>query len=149
MNTKKIIECEQKRFGKLVNFRLSSKFMSVGITIGLLSIVMLFFRAFALNDDTEWLQLLLQKTLLIGMLIMSISKDKEEDEMIITLRAQSYAIAFIIGVVYALVMPYVEFGVDSVVASNVSEFKNLGDFQVLLFMLMIQLLFFHNLKRFR
>jgi hypothetical protein len=149
MNMKKIMECEQRRFGKLVNFRLSSKFMNVGTTIGAMSIVMMFVRAFALGDDTEWLKLLLQKTLLIGLLIMSISKDKEEDEMVVALRSQSYAIAFVIGVLYALVMPYVEFGVDSVIASNVSEFKNLGDFQVLLFMLMIQLLFFHNLKRFR
>ncbi len=149
MNAKKIIECEQKRFKKIINFRLSSKFMSIGITIGAISIVMMFVRAFALEGNTDWLKLLLQKTLLIGMLVMSISRDKEEDEMIITLRSQSYAIAFVIGVVYALVMPYVEFGVDSVVKSNVSEFKNLGDFQVLLFMLMIQLLFFHNLKRYR
>jgi len=149
MNAKKIIECEQKRFKKIINFRLSSKFMSIGITIGAISIVMMFVRAFALEGNTDWLKLLLQKTLLIGMLVMSISRDKEEDEMIITLRSQSYAIAFVIGVVYALGMPYVEFGVDSVVKSNVSEFKNLGDFQVLLFMLMIQLLFFHNLKRYR
>ena len=123
--------------------------MSIGIAIGAISMILMFVRAFALEGDTEWLKLLLQKTLLIGLLVMSISKDKEEDEMTITLRSQSYAIAFVIGVVYALVMPYVEFGVDSVIESNVSEFKNLGDFQVLLFMLMIQLLFFHNLKRYR
>ena len=109
MSVNKIIECEQKRFTKLANFRLSSKFMPVGVVLGFASIIMMFVRAFALEGDTEWLKLLLQKTLLIGMLVMSISKDKEEDEMIIALRAQSYAIAFIIGVVYALVMPYVEF----------------------------------------
>jgi hypothetical protein len=148
MNAKKIIECEQKRFRKLTNFRLPSKFLNIGVVIILLSIVMMFVRAFAMDGETEWLKLLLQKTLLIGMLIMSVSKDKEEDEMIITLRSQSYAIAFVTGVLYALVMPYVEFGVDSV-ADNVTEFKNLGDFQVLLFMLLIQLMFFHNLKRYR
>jgi len=149
MNTKKIIECEQKRFGKLINFRLSHKFMAIGMAIAGLSIAMMFVRAFAMEGDTEWLKYVLQKTLLVGMLVMSISKDKDEDEMTIALCSQSYAIAFIIGVVYALVMPYVEFGVDSVVKSNVSELKNLGDFQVLLFMLMIQLMFYHNLKRYR
>ena len=148
MSVKKIIECERKHFTKLTSFRLSSKFLKVGVVIILLSIVMMFVRAFAMEGETEWLKLLLQKTLLIGMLIMSVSKDKEEDEMIISLRSQSYAIAFVIGVLYSLVMPYVEFGVDNVV-DNVSEFKNLGDFQVLLFMLMIQLMFFHNFKRYR
>lgn len=149
MDAKKIIECEQKRLGKIMNFRLPSKFMSIGMTIGAISIVMMFVRAFALEGDTDWLKLLLQQTLLVGMLIMSISKDKEEDEMTNALRSQSYTIAFVVGVLYALAMPYVEFGVDSVVESNVSKFKSLGDFQVLLFMLMIQLLVFHNLKRYR
>ena len=149
MNTRKIIECENKRFEKLVNFKLPANFFKIGIIVSLLSIAMMFMRAFVIEGDAEWLKLLLQKTLLIGMLIMSVSKDKEEDEMTISLRSQSYAIAFVVGVVYALIMPYVEFGVDSVIESNTSELKNLGDFQVLLFMLMIQLLFFHNLKRFR
>jgi hypothetical protein len=102
-----------------------------------------------MEGETEWLKHLLQKTLLIGMLLMSISKDKQEDEMTITLRAQSYAIAFVIGVVYALIMPYVELGVSNVVHSGGEAYKDLGDFQVLLFMLMIQLMFYHNLKRYR
>jgi len=149
MKTKKSIECEEKRFGKLINFRLPHKFMAIGMAIAGVSIAMMFVRSLAMEGDTEWLKHILQKTLLIGMLFMSISKDKNEDEMTVALRSQSYAIAFIIGVVYAMVMPYVEYGVDSVVESNVSELKDLGDFQVLLFMLMIQLLFYHNLKRYR
>jgi len=149
MNTEKFVECERNRFQKLINFRLPHRFMTIGIAIVLLSIVMMFVRAFAMEGDTLWLKLLLQKTLLIGMLIMSLSKDKIEDEMTVSLRAQSYAIAFVIGVIYALVMPYVEFGVSNVVHSGGESFKDLGDFQVLLFMLMIQLMFYHNLKRFR
>ncbi len=149
MNTEKFVECERNRFQKLIKFRLPHRFMTIGIAIVLLSIVMMFVRAFAMEGDTLWLKLLLQKTLLIGMLIMSLSKDKIEDEMTVSLRAQSYAIAFVIGVIYALVMPYVEFGVSNVVHSGGETFKDLGDFQVLLFMLMIQLMFYHNLKRFR
>ena len=149
MNTEKFVECERNRFYKLINFRLPHRFMSVGIAIVLLSIIMMFVRAFAMEGDTIWLKLLLQKTLLVGLLIMSLSKDKIEDEMTITLRAQSYAIGFVIGVLYALIMPYVEFGVSNVVNSGGESFKDLGDFQVLLFMLMIQLMFYHNLKRYR
>ena len=100
-----------------------------------------------MDGDTEWLKLLLQKTLLVGMLIMSVSKDKVEDEMTMSLRAQSYATAFIVGVIYALVMPYLEYGVSNLVHSGGEAFKSLGDFQVLLFMLMIQLMFYHFLKR--
>ena len=149
MNIKKMLECERKRFSKIINFRLPHKFMNIGIAIVLISIITMFIRAFLMEGDTEWLKGVLQKTLLIGLLIMSISKDKVEDEMTMTLRSQSYAIAFVIGVVYALVMPYVDYGVSSVVHSGGETLKDLGDFQVLLFMLMIQLMFYHNLKRYR
>ncbi|MFT5848368.1 MAG: hypothetical protein ACJARX_001121 [Psychroserpens sp.] len=149
MSLEKNINCERRRFKKITNFRLSHRFMSIGIAIVLLSIVGMFARAFAMEGETEWLKQLLQKTLLVGMLIMSVSKDKVEDEMTIGLRAQSYAIAFVIGVIYALVMPYVEFGVSNAVHSGGEAFKDLGDFQVLLFMLMIQLMIYHNLKRYR
>ena len=149
MTTKKFIDCERNRFQKIINFRLPHSFMNIGIAIVIISIITMFVRAFALEGDLEWLKLLLQKTLLIGLLLMSIARDKVEDEMTMSLRSQSYAIAFIVGVGYALVMPYVEFGLSNVVHSGGEELKDLGDFQVLLFMLMIQLMFYHNLKRFR
>jgi len=149
MKTEKILECERQRFNKIINFRLPHRFLKIGIVIIAISIIAMFVRAFLMEGDTEWLKGVLQKTLLIGMLIMSVSKDRVEDEMTMTLRSQSYAIAFVIGVVYALVMPYVEFGVSNVVHSGGESLKGLGDFQVLLFMLMIQLMFYHNLKRYR
>ncbi|MCA0153691.1 hypothetical protein [Winogradskyella vincentii] len=149
MDTDKIMDCERKRLNKITRFRLPNQFITIGLLIALASILMMFVRAFAMDGETVWLKLLLQKTLLIGMLVMSLSKDKIEDEMTISLRAQSYAIAFIVGVIYALVMPYVEYGVSNVVHSGGEAYKDLGDFQVLLFMLMIQLMFYHTLKRYR
>jgi len=149
MNTKKIMDCEQRRFNKLINYRLPHKFMGIGITIAIVSIVIIFVRKFGMEGDTEWLKALLKKSLLVGMLLMSVSKDKEEDEMTISLRSQSYAIAFVIGVVYALVMPYIDYWVSNTLKPEGEVLKDLGDFQVLVFMLMIQLMFYHNLKRFR
>lgn len=149
MNTEKIIRCEQERLRKITNFRLPHTFWKVGLAVAAISILTMFFRAFVLDGDTEWLKELSKKGLLIGMLLMSIARDKEEDELTIKLRMQSYAWAFVIGVIYALVMPYVEFGVSNVVHSGGEEFKNLGDFQVLLFMLMVQLMSYHTLKSYR
>jgi hypothetical protein len=149
MDMKKNMNYERNRFYKLLEFRLPHRFMTIGITVVLLSIVMMFVRAFVIEGDKQWLKLLLQKIVVVGMLIMSLSKDKIEDEMTVSLRVQSYAIAFVVGVIYALVMPYVEFGVSNAVHSGGEVFKDLGDFQVLLFMLMIQLMFYHNLKRYR
>jgi ribose/xylose/arabinose/galactoside ABC-type transport system permease subunit len=149
MNTKKIMDCERERLNKITNFRLPHIFWTIGMIVTGLSIVMMFIRAFAMEGDTEWLRDLAKKGLLVGMLLMSISKDNEEDELTIKLRMQSYAFAFVVGVAYALVMPYVEFGVSNVVNSGGEAFKNLGDFQVLSFMLLVQLMSFHTLKRYR
>ena len=147
MNKDYLIDCERSRLEKIASFRLPYAFKTVGLVLIFCSISLMFYRAFVMDGDTEWFRLILRKSLLIGMLVISISRDKIEDEMTIALRAQSYAIAFVIGVVYALVMPYVEYGVSNVVHSGGEVYKDLGDFQVLLFMLMIQLMFYYVLKR--
>lgn len=149
MNMNKVSDCERNRLEKITRFRLPQYFYKVGISIIAITFVMMFVRAFAMEGDTEWLKLILQKAFLVGMLCMSISKDKEEDELTVKLRMQSYAWAFITGVVYALVMPYVEFGVSNVVHSGGEAYKDLGDFQILIFMLMVQLMSYHALKRYR
>jgi len=102
-----------------------------------------------LEGDQEVLKEVLRKVFLIGMLLMSIARDKEEDEMIVKLRMQSYTYAFITGVLYALIMPYVEYGVSNAMKPEGEAFHDIGDFQLLLFMLMVQLLCFHTLKRIR
>ncbi len=149
MNKESFIECERKRLNKLTNFRLPYKFWFIGMAIAAISIIIMFVRAFLFESDAEWLKELTRKGLIVGMLIMSISKDKDEDELTIKLRMQSYTFAFVIGVAYALIMPYVEFGVSNAVHSGGEAYKNLGDFQVLIFMLLIQLTSFHTLKRYR
>lgn len=149
MKVEKIMDCERKQMNKMLNFRLPHVYFKIGIAIVATSILVMFWRAFAMEGDTEWLRALTKKGLVVGMLLMSISKDREEDELTVKLRMQSYALAFVIGVVYALVMPYVDYGVSNVVKLEGETLKDLGDFQVLVFMLMIQLMFYHTLKRFR
>lgn len=149
MNTEKILKCERDRLDKMINFRLPHIYFTIGIAIGAISILSMFGRAFLMEGDTELLKELSKKGLLVAMLLMSISKDKEEDELTVKLRMQSYALAFVIGVIYALVMPYIDYGVSKMIKPEGEVFKDLGDFQVLVFMLMIQLMFYHSLKLFR
>lgn len=142
------MECERNRFNKLIKFRLSHRFLKIGGVIVILSLISMFARAFVFESDYQWVKIISKQGLILGMLIMSISKDKVEDERLITFRSQSYAVAFIMGVVYTLILPYVEFGISNLVYSGGEVYKDLGDFQILIFMLMIQLLFYHNLKRY-
>ena len=149
MDVNKFAACEAKGLNKLIHFRLPYYFYKLGMAIVALSITMMFVRAFLMGEDTEWLKLVLQKTLLVGLLFISVAREKEEDELIIKLRSQSYTYAFMVGVVYALIMPYVEYGVSNALKPEGEAFHDVGDFQLLLFMLMVQLLCYHTLKRMR
>ena len=77
-----------------------------------------------------------------------LSKEKIEDELIEVLRSKSYALAFIIGVLYTLFQPLANFIVDFVLGKQDTP-TEIGYVQVLLFMLLIQVGFFELLKRTR
>ena len=97
MRKDSFVECERKGLEKLINFRLPNYFYKLGLLIAGLAIVMMFVRAFALEGDQEILKEVLKKVLLIGMLLMSVARDKVEDEMVVKLRMQSYTYAFVAG----------------------------------------------------
>lgn len=64
----------------------------------ILSVISLIILSF-LTGELEFMKSLAKNGLLISMLIISISKDKVEDEFTIQLRAKSYSLAFVIGVI--------------------------------------------------
>ena len=78
--------------------------------------------------------------------MISVSKEKIEDEYIDSLRSQSYRLAFILAIVYALVQPIVNFVVAYVLNQD-DDIKSFSYFQVLFFMLIVQLLYFWKLKK--
>jgi len=149
MEKQNFIECERKGLQKLINFRLPSYFYKIGMVVIGISIVMMFVRAFALDGDQEVFKEVLRRLFVIGLLLMSIAKDKDEDEMVIKLRMQSYTYAFIAGVLYALIIPFVEYGVSNAFKPEGEAFHDIGDFQLLIFILGVQLMCFHTLKRMR
>ena len=146
MKTNKMIECERNQLNRFSKYQLPTKFKTIGMVILILSFIGLMSRLF-MDDTNEIVREISKKGILIGMLLISISKDTIEDEMTATLRSKSYSIVFVSGVFYTIIMPYVDYGVSSAVNSGEEVVKDLGDFQILIFMLMIQLLFFHTLKR--
>ena len=148
MNKSKILDFERSRIEKMIKFQLPNKYIKIGIGIFLatfLSFIVL--KIMGLNS--EFTKLVLRSIMLISLLVISISKDKEEDEMVKLIRVQSYALAFVIGVLFAVIQPVINYLVSFVVNTDKTIYSNLGDFQVLIFMLMIQLNFFYFLKRMR
>ncbi len=111
----------------------------------ILSVISLIILSF-LTGELEFMKSLAKNCFLISMLIISISKDKVEDEFTIQLRAKSYSLAFVIGVIYAIIQPYVNYFVSSVIKPEKVIFAEFDSFVILWFMLAIQLAFYYVLK---
>ncbi|WP_405223851.1 hypothetical protein [Dokdonia sp. Asnod1-B02] len=147
MNFKKIIACERKNLDKLSKFQLPHKFKRIGWILFIASFVSLIATSIIVTDDSlkSTIIVIVKYTMLIGLLIVSLSKEPIEDEFIRSIRMRSYMIAFIVGVLQTLVMPFINLGADALINGG-SSLKPVNDFFVLWVLLFCQILFFHLFK---
>ena len=146
MNKRKFCEAEERRLNWLINFKLPNYWKKIGWSLFLVSLVLTL--STKLLDGNFDLQIsILKKAMLIGLLIVTISREKIEDEFIENLRSKSFSLAFIIGVIYVLAQPLVNYIVSLILESEKASFEDLGDFQILWFLLVIYLTAFWSLKR--
>ena len=143
MLKQRVCERERNQLEKMNKFQLDNQFKRIGFIIAITAFVLMIFRKYI--DDSEWIKPILHGILLIGLLVISLSKEKIEDEFVDSLRSQSYRLAFIIAIVYSLAQPLVNYGV-AVLLNQDDELKSFDYFQVLFFMLIVQLMFFWKLK---
>ena len=144
MSKLSICERERNQLEKLNKFQLGNQYKKIGYIIAIESFVLMIARKYI--EDSDWLKPVLHGVLLIGLLVISLSKEKLEDEFIDSLRSQSYRLAFIMAIVYSLVQPLVNYGV-AVLFNQDDKLQGFSYFQVLFFMLIVQLMFFWQLKR--
>lgn len=144
MKNSSICEKETKMLGKFYNFQLPHSAKNIGYYIAFGTFGLMIAKKFF--EEPEWVKPALRISLLVGMLVISMAKDNIEDELIDSLRSKSYRLAFIMGVVYALVQPLINFGVGSLLNDN-TVLNGFDYFQVLFFMLLVQLMMFRQLKR--
>lgn len=144
MSKQSICERERNQLEKLNKFQLGNQYKKVGYIIAIGTFVLMILRKYV--EDSEWIRPILHGILLIGLLIISLSKEKVEDEFIDSLRSQSYRLAFIMAIVYSLVQPLVNYGV-AVLFNQDDKLQGFSYFQVLFFMLIVQLMFFWQLRR--
>ncbi|MCF7561403.1 hypothetical protein L3X39_12210 [Sabulilitoribacter multivorans] len=146
MNLKSIQECERTKLEKFLSkFQLPHIYKKIGIGTVVLSFILLTVIKFT-DNEPSWMRLSLKHLMIVGLLVISISREKIEDELIESLRSKSYALAFIIGVIYTMLQPAVNYVADLIIDSQ-EEIGNIYYFEVLLFMLLIQVMFFEVLKR--
>lgn len=139
------LHCEEERLKKLKNYQLPNSFKKVGITITILSFAGLLINIFSFHQIE--IKTVCKYGMLLGLLLVSISKEKIEDELLVNLRMQSFSLAFICGVAYAIVIPFIVFLINYFFEIRKPILKDLGDFSILWMLLSIQVLYFEFLKR--
>ncbi|EDP95867.1 hypothetical protein U8527_12115 [Kordia algicida OT-1] len=139
-------EAEERRFEKFKRFGLPHSFKKIGIAIVIIGFIIMIVGKIA-DFNTLSLKFILKRVILVGLLIAALSKEKVEDEMIRTIRGQAFSMAFIAGVVYTLVQPLINYLVSFVAKDDKSLLEDVGDFQVLWFLLTMYLLFFYMIKK--
>ncbi|MCB0752770.1 MAG: hypothetical protein KDC52_14965, partial [Ignavibacteriae bacterium] len=107
--------------------------------------IALFINGFVLNNLE--LKVIAKFGLLIGLLIISISRELLEDELVIKLRMQSYTFAFIAAVGYSLMLPFINYLFDITFQPANAALKEIGDFTILWMLLIVQVLYFEVLKK--
>lgn len=129
------------------SFQLPYQFKKLGYYLVSATILLMLVRKI-LAVDLLWVKVILKNVLLISMLIISISKEKIEDEFIKNLRSQSYRLGCIITILYAILQPIANYLVDLFLNKKAPElYSNFSYFQVLVFMMLIQIAFFEKMKR--
>lgn len=136
--------CRKSDLEKLSSIQLPNYFKRLGFVISICAIILLIINK--MSFESVLFKSVLKQIVLIGLLLVSISKEKFEDERIINIRMRSFMIAFLLGVLFALLLPIIDYLVD-IVRDIPGEIKSSGDFVILWQLLTLQILSFEMLKR--
>ena len=145
MEIKSFWDCERKSLREMSKYQIPNRFKKIGVGLAIFSFISLLINSFSIN--TLEFREIAKYGMLIGMLLISISKEKIEDELITKLRMQSYTFAFIIGVIYSLILPFIDYFFDVIFKTDEAIIKDMGDFQILWILLSVQIFYFEILKK--
>lgn len=136
------MESEIKNLDKLKKYQLPNGAKNIGWIIFGIAFIALFLT----TKDTNP-KLISKYTILIGLLIVSISKEKIEDELVKNLRMHSFTFAFIFAVFIAITNPLFSYCANFVFTEKQELFSGIGDWMILWLLLSIQVFYFEYLKR--
>ena len=145
METGTLKNTSSGNLNKLGRFQIPNYFKKIGWGLAVLAFGSLIINKYSL--DNEALKTFGKYGMLLGVFLVSMSKDKIEDEFISSLRMRSYSVAFIAGVLYAFVLPLLDYLIDFARFVEGVTFKQVGDFLILWILITIQVFYFEYLKR--
>lgn len=148
MELKSKQERDIEKINKFTGYQLSNKFKIIGLGLSIISLVSIVMNA-AYLENTKYYYLfdrIALTTMVLGFLVISLSKEKIEDELIAQIRMQSFNYAVIGTVIIYLTMPFINYILyfKSLVGHEIEGSK---DVAVLGLLLTIQILTFRKLKK--
>lgn len=142
-------EGDIEKINKITGYQLPNKFKIFGLVIFILSFLSIMTSLKVYFIDIKYHDLFERIALtgaVLGLLIVSISKEKVEDELMAKIRAQSYNYAVIGTVLFYLTIPFIHFIIVSIFLS-MPKIEGSKDVSVLGVLLMMQILTFRKLKK--
>ncbi|WP_298518985.1 hypothetical protein [uncultured Kordia sp.] len=140
-------ESEKRSIEKLEKISLPNSFKRVGVILFIILLVYILSAKIFGIENSETLKYVLKRGLLIALLIITLSREEIEDEMIRSIRAKAFTMAFVVGAIYTLIQPLINYIANVLTGKEQDILEDLGDFQILWFMLFMYIVFFHILKR--
>lgn len=132
----------------ITGFQLPYKFKIVGLVVFIVSMISsilleIYLEKYKYNNLIKRIVISIA---ILGLLIISISKEKIEDELILKLRMQSYNYAVIGAVIVYLTLPFINLAIVASF-SSIPKMDGSKDVAVLGLLLTIQILAFRKLKK--
>jgi hypothetical protein len=140
---------EIEKIAKFTSYQLPNRFKIVGLIVFIASILSIITSLKLYMLDIKYHELFERIALsgsVIGLLIISISREKIEDELIGKIRMQSFNYAVIVTVLIYLILPFIHFTIVSIF-SSMPKIEGSKDVSVLGVLLMSQILTFRKLKK--
>ena len=141
-------EGDIEKINKITGYQLPNKFKIIGLVMFILSFMTVFFVAIYLeNPEYNNVSKRIASTLaILSLLMISVSREKIEDELIAKIRMQSYHYAVLGTVIFYALMPFINFSVESI-NSSMPNIQGSADVSILSTLLLMQILIFRKLKK--
>jgi hypothetical protein len=141
-------ESEIEEVDKYTGYQLPNKFKIIGLILFIISFISILIISIYLENNKyqDLFQRIGSTIAILSLLMIAVSKEKVEDELIVKIRMQSYHYAVIATVLAYLTFPFITF-LLSLGYSSTLKMEGSKDIVVLGFLLSIQILTFRKLKK--
>ena len=141
-------EGEIEKINKYTSYQLPNRFKIIGLILFIISFISVPLISIYLENNKyqDLLQRIGWTINILSLFMIAISKEKVEDELIGKIRTQSYNYAVIVTVLLYLILPFINFTIESI-SSSMPKIEGSKDVSILAVLLMSQIFTFRKLKK--